>query len=90
MHVGGHLRTAFEDWVLDGMEGKPEIDEEPVEIKWLLGQLWDCSDIMPGMLCDNLEMHHGSTYAAAAQRLAAAIEAGEKLASSATADVWNE
>lgn len=90
MHVGGHLRTAFEEWVIDGMEGKPEIDEETVDVKGLLRQLRDCSDIMPGTLCDELEMRQGSTYSTAAQRLMAAIEAGEVLASSATADGWNE
>jgi hypothetical protein len=90
MHVGGHLREAFGDWVFDGMDGKPQIDEEPVEIAWLLGQLRDCSDIMPSMLCSELEMAQGSTYATAAQRLRAAIKAGEPLASSATADEWNE
>jgi hypothetical protein len=87
MHVGGHLRESFENWVMDGgMEGKPEIDEAPVEIEWLLGQLLHCSDIMPGMLCSDLEMRVGSTYARAARRLLAALKRGERLSSSVTSD----
>lgn len=39
--------------------------------RWLLGQLWNCSDIMPGSLCDDLELRHGRTYAVAARELKA-------------------
>jgi hypothetical protein len=79
MHVGGHLREAFCDWVEQGMKGKPKIDYEPVEVKWLLVRFWHCSDIMPWMLCNDLEMRHGSTYARAAQRLMAAIAGGRRV-----------
>ena len=32
---------------------------------WLLGQLWNCRDIMPSTLCADLGMREGSTYAMA-------------------------
>ena len=73
MHKRGHLRTAFEEWVYEGMEDKPAIDGKAVDVKWLLGQLWDCSDIMPSDLCEELEMTPGSTCTQAAQPLMAAI-----------------
>ena len=79
MHAPGHLRYAFSDWVEIGMpveiaaEGPTYdfYDGKPRMATWLLGQLWRCSDIMPGTLCDELDMPAGSTYARAAQQLAA-------------------
>jgi hypothetical protein len=37
--------------------------------RWLVGQLWNCSDVMPGSLCDDLDLRQGSTYAVAARKL---------------------
>ena len=37
--------------------------------RWLVGQLWNCSDVMPGSLCDDLDLDRGSTYAVAARNL---------------------
>jgi hypothetical protein len=36
---------------------------------WLLGQLHNCSDIMPSVLCCQLELPCGTTYARAARKL---------------------
>ncbi len=44
-------------------------DGKPRSVRWLLGQLWHCSDIMASDLCDDLGMPSGSTYARAAQEL---------------------
>ena len=69
-HAGGHLLAAFENYVdSHSFEEKPgwdqmvEIDEEKRPIRWLIGQLWNCMDIMPGSLCENLGLSEGSTYA---------------------------
>jgi hypothetical protein len=41
---------------------------------WLLGQLHNCVDIMPSMLCSQLELPPGSTYARAARMLRKELE----------------
>lgn len=44
---------------------------EPQEVppRRLLGLLWHCTDIMPSILCTQLDVPAGTTYAAAAQAL---------------------
>src|SRR5690242_7284535 len=37
--------------------------------RWLTGQLWNCTDVMPGSMCDDLNLLRGSTYAVAARKL---------------------
>jgi hypothetical protein len=39
------------------------------EGKRLIGQLWNCIDRMPGMLCEDLDLPHGSIYAKGARKL---------------------
>ena len=67
-HAPGHLRDWFINYVETG-----ELDEEMVEqgrtLRWLFGQLWNCSDIMPGIDCDELDLPRGSTYARAVRSL---------------------
>jgi hypothetical protein len=36
---------------------------------WLTGHLWHCTDIMPSMMCEELNLSVGSTYARAARLL---------------------
>jgi hypothetical protein len=73
MHSPGHLREAFGEWVEDGMRdelvGEDIFYEGPRPIRWLLGQLWHCSDIMPWNLCDDLGVPRGSTYGASVQAI---------------------
>ncbi len=73
-HAPGHIREAFRDWVENGKHGKPTIDDEPIERAWLIGQLWNVSDIMPSGLCDDLDLRAGSTYAQGVRALAAEPE----------------
>ena len=75
-HAAGHLRDAFTEWVetgatADEIPGDLFYDGQSRSLRWLLGQLWRCSDIMPSHLCDDLGLPPGSTYAAAVQGLAA-------------------
>ena len=65
-HAPGHLRGAFEGWLMDELE-QPEIDGDPVDADWLIGQLWNCTDIMPSILCSWLGLPPGSTYAVGAR-----------------------
>jgi len=80
-HAPGHLREAFWLYVEDLESGKEiddkeflskdiqEIfwDEKKRTVGWLLGQLWNCTDIMPSEGCLELELPQGSTYARAAR-----------------------
>lgn len=89
-HAQGHLREAFSDAV-DAFEqwqdGEPEpsiavgYDETPMRLSAVAGLLWNCTDIMPGMLCQQIndlvpigsECRQGSTYAKGARHLRALI-----------------
>jgi hypothetical protein len=48
-------------------------DRWPLEqrLRWLLGQLHNCSDVMPSGMCESLDLRYGSTYARAARKLLA-------------------
>ena len=67
-HAPGHPPQAFVDWSdsqpgfvpVERWVGSPCIDEMPVDLNWLIGQLWNCTDIMPGGLCDDLELPRGA------------------------------
>ena len=41
------------------------------QLWWLAGQLWQCTDILPGHVCDDLGIPLGSTYAQAARHIRA-------------------
>jgi hypothetical protein len=74
MRAPGHLREAFVEWVDDGarpgvLVGEDNFREGPQPVRWLLGRLWNCSDIMPRDECAELDMDQGSTYGQAAQAL---------------------
>lgn len=66
-HAPGHYRDAFWDWVDAGMPSTLRFgwDNEEKSATWLIGQLWNCSDIMPCNGCEELELPLGSTYARA-------------------------
>ena len=75
MHSPGHIRQAFENWVDDGMPDVATVEVgyelRQVPASHLLGMVWHCTDIMPSILCGQLDMPPGTTYAAAAQALRA-------------------
>ena len=71
-HAPGHLREAFATFV--EYVNRPELgswygwfDNQPRGGYWLLGQLWNCTDIMPSLLCHECCMQPGSTYAQGAR-----------------------
>jgi hypothetical protein len=37
--------------------------------RWLLGQLWNCTDIVDSLLCDQLELPPGSRFAVLVRKL---------------------
>lgn len=37
--------------------------------EWLVGQLWHCTDTLPGSECDGLDLPQGSSFAVAARKV---------------------
>lgn len=77
-HAGGHLREPFIDWA-DGPqdEGSVDIDERTRRpLKWLVGQLWNCTDTMPSYTCEALDLLHGSTFAQGVRSLPKSLTEG--------------
>jgi hypothetical protein len=50
-------------------EFRVEHDGEDRSLEWLLGQLWNCTDVLPVGYCDQLDIPKGSTYAQAVRRM---------------------
>lgn len=81
MHAPGHLRDGFVTLICgdehaDGLffydEGKQKrwdrMDEQE-RLRWLSGQLWNCTDILPALYCEDVGLPPGSTYAQAARNV---------------------
>jgi hypothetical protein len=73
-HASGHLRDAFYEWVFTDNDSVPTLGDDVTELvnphdggKWtlerLLGQLWNCTDVMTNDLCGAIDLPGGSTYA---------------------------
>jgi 4'-phosphopantetheinyl transferase len=78
---GGHappaLRDAFGAWAQSrsedpaaandrgSLETSLDVAGRAVSVEWLLGQLWNCADVVPPSECDALSIPRGSTYARA-------------------------
>lgn len=90
-HAPGHLREWFEQYIEADQKIEGDVKEEIVEYltqrrialrgrsieEWLLGQLWDCTDIVPSALRSSVALVTDAehfTYGAAARALKA-IEA---------------
>ena len=78
-HSPGHLREAFGELIETGSVPGEDFwyDEKPRSEDWVLGQLWNCTDIMPSPLVHDLNdlvpfgdplILHGSTYATGVRR----------------------
>jgi hypothetical protein len=62
-HAPGHLREALQEWIDEGATPTIEVDGKKRSDDWLLGQLWNCTDVMPAECCCELDLPTGSTYA---------------------------
>jgi hypothetical protein len=62
-HAKGHLREAF----INALEGLPRdpSDVDLRELRIAAGRLWNCTDVLPGHVCDDLDLPRGSSYARA-------------------------
>lgn len=74
-HLGGDLRALFTDWLDASRPPRPSIvvlDEEIIDARLVIGQLWNGTDILPRWACDELELRPGSTYAQAVRHVSRA------------------
>lgn len=68
-HAPGHLRDALLEYIEDASPSPDTMsivgyyNEYEKPLRWLIGQLWNCSDIMPSDYCYLLGLEQGSTYA---------------------------
>ena len=88
-HAPGHLRESFdacfsghvsEPWYVPlGKEGMLlNATWEGLDLKqrarWLIGQLWNCSDILPRDCCEGLDVPIGSSYATGVRTLRSTVD----------------
>ena len=64
-HAPGHLREAFQEWTEDQESNVVMIDDKIKPLQWIVGKLWNCTDILPGYICDMLDIPTSSNYAQA-------------------------
>lgn len=81
-HAPGHIRDAFEETCLS-QNCSLEMDVTDFVDDWhgrrwtlrsLLGQLWNCTDIVPWEICCDLDLPSGSTYAQAVRDMKRRLE----------------
>lgn len=79
-HAPGHLREAFLDWLEEHWQDERwlqgdtvEVSEKVRPIRWLIGQLWNCTDALPGDECELLGLDY-ATYAVAVRKVAQELE----------------
>jgi hypothetical protein len=64
-HAPGHLRDRFLNLIESGL---PRDEAERAELVKLCGQLWNCTDTLPGGYAEPLDLQAG-TYASLARQL---------------------
>ena len=73
-HASGHLRDALLEYLNEGSDLNTVVVGEQkriVPLRWLVGQLWNCTDVLPQEYCAMLDIRQGSTYAKAVRMIAA-------------------
>jgi hypothetical protein len=73
-HYPNRLRNSFCEWVEVDMPEVAAVEQRDASddcwpARKLLGAMVHCSDILPGDVCDDLDIPRGSSYAIAAQML---------------------
>lgn len=75
-HAPGHLRDALLEYLNEGSDLDTVVvgeEERIVPLRWLVGQLWNCTDVLPQEYCAMLGIRQSSTYAKAVRRIAAEV-----------------
>ena len=71
-HAPGHLRDALLKYIDEDSEPETVIvgeEESIMPVRWLIGQLWNCTDVLPREYCTMLDIKQGSTYAKAVREI---------------------
>jgi hypothetical protein len=77
-HAPDYLRDALRCYIEIDPDPNSDIElatvplrheKQPFRVKRLIEQLWDCTDQLPSVDCDLLDIPRGSTYADAARRI---------------------
>lgn len=64
--------TALDEmlWFREGDQRERWLNMSPEQRgRWLIGQLWNCTDCLPGSICGDLDLPQGSSYATAVRKL---------------------
>ena len=72
MHARSFLRETFLEYLdseTPAQEFRVEDNGKEKSLDWLLGQLWPCTDILPGDYCEQMDLPRGSSYAQAVRQL---------------------
>lgn len=75
-HAPGHLRDALHDFVnhywvsANPLPPVIYVSGRRESLTWLLGQLWNCTDVIPDRVALALHLERGTTYARAVRKIA--------------------
>jgi hypothetical protein len=69
-NVGGHAPQCLREGLLDYIGGRSAEYWNQASIKKLIGQLWNCTDVVPRDWVEEFRVVPGSTYAQGVRRLA--------------------
>lgn len=68
-HAPGHVREALHAYLDAG--------DRPLPAD-IVGQLWNCSDLLPSDYCVEIQIPRGSTYARAVRHLASTLHVAQR------------
>ena len=73
-HAPSFLRDKFQHLVeyIDEVDSKNKTikyEGRDISILWLIGQLWNCKDVIPSIYCSDLDLPSGASYAQGARAL---------------------
>jgi hypothetical protein len=76
LHGDDYLKKALTDFLETGEVELPSypaylsyVDGIHARVQWLTEELWDCTDSLPSMYCEDLGLDRGATYSDAARYL---------------------
>lgn len=73
-HAPEHLREALLHYLDEDSDSDMVTvgyDECAMPLRWVIGQLWNCTDVLPNDYCEIVDLAPGSTYAQAVRQMAA-------------------
>lgn len=78
LRLGYHMGdSAFSKCFVDLFHLTVTVNDENKPLRWLIGQLWNCRDMLQGAACDDLDLPRGTTYAQAVRKMASTLKTEE-------------